>query len=339
MKKSKKTINIMLLLAATILVLYFMLRDNYDAIIHEIVNINLFYLIIALIFIFGYWFFKAIILYDVSKTFKEKYTFKKAFRIQLLTHFFNAITPFASGGQPFQLYSLKKDGFNYNDGTNIVMQEFIIYQLSLVTLGIIAIIYNAIFELFPEVKLLEYLVALGFLINFFVIVVLFILAYFKKVDQFLVKITINLLIKFHIVKKNKKEETLNKWDEHIERFNVGAHKLTENKLRFIKLYLLSLVALVLLYLIPCVLLYGMGDFTSVTPIKAIIASAYVMLIGSFVPIPGGTGGLEYGFIAFYGNFITGPVLSALMLIWRVVTYYFGLIIGAIMVNIRGKSIE
>lgn len=219
------------------------------------------------------------------------------------------------------------------------MQEFIIYQLSLVTLGIIAIIYNAIFELFPEVKLLEYLVALGFLINFFVIVVLFILAYFKKVDQFLVKITINLLIKFHIVKKNKKEETLNKWDEHIERFNVGAHKLTENKLRFIKLYLLSLVALVLLYLIPCVLLYGMGDFTSVTPIKAIIASAYVMLIGSFVPIPGGTGGLEYGFIAFYGNFITGPVLSALMLIWRVVTYYFGLILGAIMVNIRGKSIE
>ena len=83
----------------------------------------------------------------------------------------------------------------------------------------------------------------------------------------------------------------------------------------------------------------MGDFTSVTPIKAIIASAYVMLIGSFVPIPGGTGGLEYGFIAFYGNFITGPVLSALMLIWRVVTYYFGLILGAIMVNIRGKSIE
>lgn len=337
MKKNKKIFNVILLLVATILVLYFMLKDNFEAIIREIVNINPIFLILSIVLIFGYWFFKTIILFDISKTFKKNYTLKKAFRIQILTHFFNAITPFASGGQPFQLYSLKKDGFNYNDGTNIVMQEFIIYQLSLVTLGIIAIIYNAIFILFPEVKLLEYLVTLGFIINFFVIVILFVLAYFKKVDQFLVKTSINLLIKFHIIKKSKKEATLQKWDEHIERFNIGAHKLTENKFRFIKLYLISLVALILLYLIPCILLYGMGDFTSITPIKSIIASAYVMLIGSFVPIPGGTGGLEYGFIAFYGNFITGPILSALMLIWRVVTYYFGLILGAILVNIRGKQ--
>lgn len=337
MKNNKKIFNVIILLVATILVLYFMLKDNFEAIIHEIVNINPIFLILSIVLIFGYWFFKTIILFDISKTFKQDYTFKRAFRIQILTHFFNAITPFASGGQPFQLYSLKKDGFNYNDGTNIVMQEFIIYQLSLVTLGIIAIIYNAIFVLFPEVKLLEYLVTLGFIINFFVIVILFVLAYFKKVDQFLVKISINLLIKFHIVKKSKKEDTLQKWDEHIERFNIGAHKLTENKARFIKLYLISLIALILLYLIPCILLYGMGDFTSITPINSVIACAYVMLIGSFVPIPGGTGGLEYGFIAFYGNFITGPVLSALMLIWRVITYYFGLILGAILVNIRRKQ--
>ena len=301
--KNKKHINIAILLVATILVLYFMLKDDFFAIIHEIVNINPLWLIFALFLIFGYWFFKAVILYDVAKNFKEDYTFKRAFRIQLLTHFFNAITPFASGGQPFQLYSLKKDGFNYNDVTNIVMQEFIIYQLSLVTLGIIAITYNYFFELFPEVKILEHLVALGFIINFFVIVILFVLAYFKKVDRFLIKTTINLLIKFRLVKKSKREEVLERWDKHIDKFNLGARKLTKNKWRFIKLCLISLVALIAQYLIPCVLIYGMGEFNSITPINAIIASAYVMLIGSFVPIPGGTGGLEYGFVAFYGNFI------------------------------------
>ena len=130
---------------------------------------------------------------------------------------------------------------------------------------------------------------------------------------------------------------MEKWNNHIDKFNVGARKLTKNKLRFIKLYLISLVALVSLYIIPCVLLYGMGDYTSISPINAVIASAYVMLIGSFVPIPGGTGGLEYGFIAFYGNFIKGPVLRALMLIWRVVTYYFGTILGAILINVKGKK--
>ena len=62
-----------------------------------------------------------------------------------------------------------------------------------------------------------------------------------------------------------------------------------------------------------------------------------MLIGAFVPIPGGTGGLEYSFIQFYGNFITGSALSAMMLIWRFITYYFGMIVGAIALYVKGKK--
>ena len=62
-----------------------------------------------------------------------------------------------------------------------------------------------------------------------------------------------------------------------------------------------------------------------------------MLVGSFVPIPGGAGGLEYGFNNFYGNFIGGSSLGVIMILWRVVTYYFGLIIGAIAVNMKDKE--
>ena len=62
-----------------------------------------------------------------------------------------------------------------------------------------------------------------------------------------------------------------------------------------------------------------------------------MLIGSFVPIPGGTGGLEYGFTQFFGNFISSSKLMAIMLTWRFVTYYLGLFVGAIAVNIKTKE--
>ena len=79
---------------------------------------------------------------------------------------------------------------------------------------------------------------------------------------------------------------------------------------------------------------SMGNTTAFTPGVAIVTSAYIMIIGSFVPIPGGTGGLEFGFIQFYGNFVTGSLLSAMMLVWRFITYYFGLIVGAIALNIR-----
>ena len=103
--------------------------------------------------------------------------------------------------------------------------------------------------------------------------------------------------------------------------------------------LFQFFALSTLYLIPLVLLYGMGDYTSLNGYEAIIISAYVMLIGSFVPIPGGTGGLEYGFIAFYGNFIKGSKLNAVMLLWRFITYYFGIILGAIVLNFKRKKVK
>jgi len=331
-KKTQKKGKIVLFILLTLLLLYFILRKDFFKIIHEIININIFWLLISILFVFAYWFLRAIILHKVVCTFKNTYSFKKAFRLQLLTQFFNAVTPFSSGGQPFQIYSLKKEGINYNNGANIVVQEFIVYQLALVLLGIFAITYNYFFPLFPEVEILEHLVTLGFIINFLVIVFLFILAFVKKFDIFLLKIGVTLLKKFHLIKSKK--EILNKWNEYIDNFNIGAKKLIENKKNFLYLIFLEIVSLLALYLIPCVLLYGMGDYTSINGFETIISSAYVMLIGSFVPIPGGTGGLEYGFLAFFGNFIKGPVLKALMLLWRFITYYLGMLIGAIVLNWR-----
>ena len=98
--------------------------------------------------------------------------------------------------------------------------------------------------------------------------------------------------------------------------------------------LYNFIALCFLYLIPLFILYAMGNFNSFNAGIAIVTSAYVMIIGSFVPIPGGTGGLEYGFVQFYGNFITGSKLSAMMLVWRFITYYFAMIVGAIALNIK-----
>ena len=82
----------------------------------------------------------------------------------------------------------------------------------------------------------------------------------------------------------------------------------------------------------------MGDYLSFTGLEAIVASAYVMLIGSFVPLPGGTGGIEYGFIKFFGIFIISDVkLKALMLLWRFVTFYMGIIVGGIALNIKERK--
>jgi uncharacterized protein (TIRG00374 family) len=62
-------------------------------------------------------------------------------------------------------------------------------------------------------------------------------------------------------------------------------------------------------------------------------------MGSFVPIPGASGGIEYGFTQFFGNFIGLNMIGAVLIIWRTITYYLGIIIGAILFNFEKKVKE
>ena len=101
--------------------------------------------------------------------------------------------------------------------------------------------------------------------------------------------------------------------------------------------MINTLGLFILYGMPYVIAVGLGVNTSF--IKTIVATAYVMIIGSFVPIPGGTGGIEYGFLFFYGYFIKGSVLNAIMLIWRFVSYYLGMVFGAIALSLYRKKGE
>jgi len=331
-KKLSKISNFLILVLITVLVLYFSLKDNFNEIVHQILNMNIMWLTIAFIFICLFWIFKSYSIYTFCKKIKNDFKFTQALQLILRTQFFNGVTPFATGGQPYQIYYLKQVGIDYASSTGVVVENFIVYQIALVILGLCALLTNLIFNLFPKLYFLRGLITLGFIINTLVIVVMFIIAFSKKMNKFLIDIAIKLLTKLHIVKD--KEKKLNEWHENINRFNKSAKILLKDKKMFISNIIYNFIALSCQYLIPLFVLYAMGNFNSLNAGIAIVTSAYIMIIGSFVPIPGATGGLEYGFMMFYGNFVAGSVLSALMLVWRFITYYFGMIVGAIALNIK-----
>lgn len=331
MIKNKK-INIILLILITCLVLYFSLKDNFIEVVNQIISMNIWYILFALLLLLLFFVFKSISIYLFCKKINKNFKFLEAFQLIFRTQFFNAITPFAAGGQPYQIYYLKKCNIDYASSTGIVLENFIVYQIALVLLGLFALITNNVFNFFDSSNLLTKLITLGFIINTLVIIVMFVVAFSKKMNKWLISLGINILTKLKIVKD--KEKTLNKWNNNINDFHEGAKKLLEDKKVFIGNIIINFIALTCQYVVPLFILYAMGIFDTMTIVSVVAASAYVMLIGSFVPIPGGTGGLEFGFITFFGNFIKGSKLSALMLMWRFITYYFGLIFGAIALNIK-----
>ena len=168
----------------------------------------------------GYIFGKSIVMQVIVQNFKKDYTLKKSFRMGIETNFFHAITPFSTGGQPYEVYRLAKDGVSVIHSANISVQNFIIYQTALVILGTLALIYNHYAHLFESNPVLGNLVALGFIINFLVIVGLFAITLFKKMNKVIVNFCINLLSKMKLVKD--KEEKKKKFEQYLFDFNKGA---------------------------------------------------------------------------------------------------------------------
>lgn len=331
----KGVFNFLILITITILVLYFSLKDNLEAVLNEIFHLNIGWFLFAVFLFIGSVCVRSSALYKLVREFKEDYRIGDAFRLSFMTLFFNGITPFATGGQPFQVYHLKKSGVTITDSTNIIVQNFIVYQIALIFLGLIAVISNYFFHFFKEVGFLKDLVTFGFLANTLVAIGLLALAFAKNTNKKIMHFGISVLSKLHFVKD--KETKIAKWEDTLDRFYKGARLLIDNKRLTLETIGLNILGLCALYVIPLVIVFSMGYYDTMSGFVAIIASAYVMLIGAFVPIPGGTGGLEYSFLQFYGNFLSGSTLRAVMLIWRFITYYLGMILGACALYIKGKK--
>ena len=325
--------NFIIIFVVLIIVLYFSLKDNYEEIVSAIFNMNKLYILVAILILFLYRFFISCSHYLIIKTNNKLIPLLKCFQINFIILFFHGVTPFAGGGQPMEVYFLHKEDIEVTKATNITLQNFIVYQISLVLLGIFALVYNNIYTLFPNDNLIRKLVVVGFLVNFLVLVISFILSFGKKVNRVICMKGIDLLSKLKLFKNS--DGIKDDFNDYLDKFHESAVKLKKNKKIVFACILINIIAILTLYSMPYFLGMGLGiDFKW---LEVVVATSYVMIIGSFVPIPGGTGGIEYGFVFFFNYLVKGSIINGLMLVWRFISYYLGVVIGAIALSVYRKK--
>ena len=326
-------VNFFVILIVLSIVLYFSLKDNYEEIIFSIMHMNPWYIILAVLILLCYRVLAGIGYYLIVRTNREQVSLLRCIQINFIILFFHGITQFAGGGQPMEVYYLHKEGIPVTKATNVTLQNFIVYQISLVMVGVFALVYNHYFCLFPSDHFIKRLVFLGFSINLLILVFSFVLSFGKRFQQFVSKKCIRFLTKIKIIKEEKVVQE--KLEEYLKSFHKNALQLRKNKRVVIGAIFINILALSIMYSMPYVIAKGMN--VSLSVLDVIVTTAYVMIIGSFIPIPGGTGGIEYGFVFFFGYFISGSILNAIMLVWRFVSYYLGMILGAIALSLYRKK--
>lgn len=323
--------NTILISIITIIILFFVLKDDFENIVLSFQKFDKKYIIIGIFFYFLSISLKGYSNYLIVNN-KKKVSLLEAIKHNIIVQFFNGVTPFATGGQPMEIYMLTEHKIPALTATNQTIQGFIFYQIALVICGIAAVICNYYYSFFPKIKILRYFVFGGFLVNIMVVILLLLLSYSKKITTGVINIGIQGLKKLKIKVDEKKV------DNKIEIYHQGFQELKKRKNLAIIGIFLNIGSLLALYIIPFFIAKGM-HISSLSIIETVTASAYVYILGSFIPIPGSSGGIEYGFTQFFGNFITQDYISAVLIIWRFITYYLGIITGAILFNIEKKEIK
>ena len=131
MEKKKKSIWLNLLVVFIILVIMLvivLINNDVGEIAKAIRTCDVKYMMLALICIIVFVLFTSFSLMQLV-ILKKKIRFIDSFNIANCALFYNGITPFASGGQPFQVYYYTKVNVKTDESTSVIMINFIIHQL------------------------------------------------------------------------------------------------------------------------------------------------------------------------------------------------------------------
>lgn len=269
-----------------------------------------------------YWLLESIILHLVTCKLHPKQKLRSSVQTTMIGQFFNCITPFASGGQPMQAIHMMKTGVPFGLASSCLLVKFIVYQLVLTVYSLVVLCFK-LKEFSSMVNGFTYMVLIGFGVNTVVVIGLICIGCFRKGTVTLTYKVIDILGRLKWIKEVDKKKTcvLKEFDSFYESFRW----MGKNKTVIFYMMFLSAVQLTVYFLIPyCIYLaFNLhGELTSI-----ISAQAFVLMISSFVPLPGGAGGAEISFLAFFRLFFPANLLNVSILIWRMITFYLTICVG------------
>ena len=329
-KKKSNKLNLIICGVAFIIMLVVLFSEGVDNIINALRQLNPLFLLAAVACMVVYWLGEGLGLHFAAKSLEPKTKFRSTMLVTMIGQYFNCITPFASGGQPMQVYTFMKRGMPLGSAMTALLSRFIVYQFTLTLYSAVFLIFRLSMFTEGDLKPLTFLVVVGFVINTFVIALLFMLAFFRKATTKLAHGLVILLGKLHIIKEPS--DKIEYIDKELETYYENFLFIKSQPVMILKMFLATVVQLLFYFSITYVIYIGFG-MTGTDFFTIIACQAFVLMISSFVPLPGAMGAAEGSYAAFFkpifGDYYTGVSTF----IWRFLTFYLPILVG-IVINLR-----
>lgn len=337
-KKSNKVTLIICAVAFVFMIFYVYFVDGFDNIISSISKINVGFLILAVGLMLVYWLMEGLGLHAALKEIHPGQKFHQTLVVAQLGQYFNCITPSSSGGQPMQVYYFNKFGTPISHSMTALLSKFIVYQFVLTVYSALILLIE--FKTFAaKLAPLMALVIFGFIINTIVIILLLMLAFFKKPVQKVAVWGIKLLGKIHILKtEDAVEKKIIEVTKIIDDYHENFCFIKTKPWLIIRMTIYTIIQLTAYFSISYVIYLGFG-LSGTDYITIISCQAFVLMISAFIPLPGAMGAAEGSYSLFFADIFKSGNFSFVGIstfIWRFLTFYLPIIVGLVLSLLLNK---
>ncbi|VTX51495.1 lysylphosphatidylglycerol synthase transmembrane domain-containing protein [Limosilactobacillus oris] len=318
------------------IVAYSLRTVNLRLLVQDFFTLNWWWMLVALACICLYLILEGVVVKIFMNNRHADFTWKDALRLPPIEQLFNGITPFSTGGQPAQLVAMLQCGVDGGLVSSVLLMKFVVFQAMIVINFLISLLIGFHF-IAEKLHALSLLVLLGFVIHLAVIVGLLLVMYWYGFT----KRALNLLIKpcAWFMKPQRYERLRISLNEKVDSFYQESLRMKEEYGKMAKVCLVTLCQLFFYYAIPYFIMLALGVH-GMNFIMVISLHVLIFMIISLFPIPGGAGGAEYSFSVLFASFIgSGTKLVLAMILWRLLTYYFGMFAGMVALFIKPDKIK
>lgn len=239
--------------------------------------------------------------------------------------FFSCVTPSSTGGQPAQLYYMRKDEIPTPVGTLVLMIVTLTYKTVLVLIGLVVLILR-------PARIMSYLAPvlglcwLGLALNIAMVGFLLLLAFHPTLARSISVGAVAWLGRIRLLRRP--ERYVKKIDDAMDLYDDVADYFRTHKVVVWKVFLVTFAQRFLMFNVTYLTLRSFGfhgaDFATVLLMQGMIAVAVDML-----PLPGGMGISEKLFLTIFAP-LSGGLTLPVMIVSRGLSYYTELILSALM---------
>lgn len=330
----KTIVKVLILVVVTILSAVYVLHDDPIRTFSLIGEVAFFPFLLAILLVLSLPFLDALSLTFFTRLYNKRYRFHQGLVNTLIGNFIGCL--YKTGAMFIQAYTFTKQDVKGAHAASILTMQFLMYQIVFTLFSVVLVIVGYPYvEQIPitflgNIKIFP-LSLIGLGVSLFLLLLMLLLAFCRPLHHFFMNTGIHVLAKLHIVKNP--ESSRKKWTLQLATYRIELKRLGHHlPLVFVSL-VTNVAKLVVTFALPYIIFWSIGVPTSSLNFSELFSGmGYLQLITSFIVV----GAPEIGFQTIFSYLLSiqgvsnsYSVAAAANLLWRVLSFYLPLIIGAL----------